>query len=392
MQSKIKALGQNVVQRMKPSKKREKFLDNVSVVLAKHMKSMDTIKLDLPFNETDGTFFDLIDSIQSLLWNMYNTIRTISSAPKQSWSDYALDLLIGYDDSDEVAKIQEAVETLYKVGRELSSDYYQWWDDAVRLKLIDVDKQRPDLPSFFSDVLQACYDKCRDPDNASLLCEICGNTDAGKLLGGLTLVNKNHGLGETINQEALQYNVILSTIREIIITLGYYGGLSSDLRKKYDRLELENDVNTSIYADCKECKKPYNCVSGSLEGVCKNATVLKQIFSDQKRKEVFYVGYKVLTSRSALLTFADRFSTFFISSQSILDTLIGLANVVIDGTPITWEVISNVYKFLATMKGSMLVNHSKLVSKLNDAIRVYGVACQTKKTEGPLEQKTLLLV
>ena len=197
-------------------------------------------------------------------------------------------------------------------------------------------------------------------------------------------MDKNHGLrlpGETTNEYAIrisdvQYNVILSTIREIIISLGYHRGLSSDLRKKYDQLLLENDAETSIYTDCEKCKEPYTCVSGSLEGVCKNATVLKQIFSDQKKKEVFYVGYKVLTAPSALLAFADRFSTFFISSQSILDTLIRLANVVIDGTPITWEVIANVYKFLSTMKGSMLVNHSGLVSRLNDAIRAYGVSLE----------------
>ena len=163
---------------MKPSKKREKFLDGVLVVLEKHMKNLDTIKLDLTLNDTDGTFFDLIDSIQSLLWNMHNTIRTVAVIPTQNWSDYALDFMIGYKESDGVEKVQEAVDTLFKVGRELSSDYYQWWDDGIRLKLIDADEKRPDVPSFFSDVLQTCYDKCRDPDNASLLCQICRNTDA----------------------------------------------------------------------------------------------------------------------------------------------------------------------------------------------------------------------
>jgi hypothetical protein len=57
-----------------------------------------------------------------------------------------------------------------------------------------------------------------------------------------------------------------------------------------------------------------------------------------------------------------------------LDTLIRLANVVIDGTPITWEVISDIYRFLSTMKGSMLINHARLVSKLNGAIRTYGLS------------------
>ena len=281
-----------------------------------------------------------------------------------------------------VRKVQEAVETLFKVGRELSSDYYQWWDDAIRLQLIDGGKQRPDIPSFFSDVLQACYDKCRDPTNTSLLCEICRNTDAGKLVGGITLINQNHGLrieDETIKQRNIrigdvQYNVILSTIREIIITLGYHRGLTPRLQEKYDQLLVDEDTKTSIYDECEECKKPYTCFSGSLESVCKNAKVLQKVFSDQKRKEVFYVGYKVLTAPSALISFANRFSTFFISSQSILDTLIRLANVVIDGTPVSWEVISDVYRFLSTMKGSLLINHAKLVSTLNGAVQPYGVS------------------
>ena len=105
IQSSIKALGRRIVSKMKRSKKtsasqkRVDFMDKVTVVLANHMENLDKIKLNLILSETDGTsFFDLMDAIQSLLWIMHNTIRTVAAKPKQSWSDYGLDLLVGYDE------------------------------------------------------------------------------------------------------------------------------------------------------------------------------------------------------------------------------------------------------------------------------------------------------
>jgi hypothetical protein len=386
IQSKIKGFRRAIIHRLNPSKEKEKFISNVSALLSKHMENLKTLHVDLELKDTSGiSFGDLLNAIHLLLHQMRDMIHTMSEQPKESVTDYFSKIIVGYSysNSEEAAQVRKAaVDTLFDVGRELSTDYYQWWDDAVSLKLIGIDEQRPKVPNFFSDVLQACYDKCGDATNVSLLCEICRNTDAGKLLGSLTLVNSNHQAStyeETLNQYALritemQYNVILSTIREIIINVGYYSGLQPPIQKKYDKLLSDMDTKTSIYSDCAECKQPYTCSGGSLESVCKNATVLNAIFADQKKKEVFYVGYKVLTTPSALLSLANRVSTFFISSQSILDTLIRLANVVIDGTPITWEVISDVYKFLSTMKGSRLVAHAKLVSKLNEAIRAYGIS------------------
>ena len=65
IQSKIKALGQRIGNKMKKSIKtdasqnRVDFLAKVTVVLANHMQNLNKIKLNLTLSETDGTsFFD----------------------------------------------------------------------------------------------------------------------------------------------------------------------------------------------------------------------------------------------------------------------------------------------------------------------------------------------
>ena len=393
----------------KRTTKNQSFIASIHKTLDNHLMKLDTIKLDVVLTIEDGhSFLSIMKSIQTVLWEMYKLIGTIADTPKATWSQWATNWVFDYDKKKDVGgrNIREVTDTLFRVGRELSGDYYKWWIDATKLKIVDPREQRPTVPNFFSDVLNECFTKCSDTSNTSLLCEICRDTSAGKLMGGLTLWNrmctvckKKVALYGTIdnplceehsdnsdnkgqydfNISNLQYNVVLRTIREIIISVGYYTTLSRELKAKYDSLLAENDTTTSIYSDCKKCQVPYVCkMQDRLDRICLNDSRMSDLFADVKRKEVFYIGYKSLTNGNSstsayILKLVDRLSTYVISPQSIVTTLVRLADIIVDGGPISWDIISDVSQFLGTMKGSKILGHARLVEELNKTIAVYGI-------------------
>ena len=187
----------------------------------------------------------------------------------------------------------------------------------------------------------------------------------------------------------LQYNIIYIAIIEIIILIAYYSThITKEQQLLYDNLVLKRDTVTSIYSVCTEentkqyCKVPYDCqktTNDIVRRICRHNGILTTIFGDTKRKELFFIGYNILTTQkwttSSLLTGAiDKLLTMFVSKQSLVEALVGLADVVIDSEPVEWDALSTVYKFLSGMKHYSTSRYNYIMNTLiNENIKVYGL-------------------
>ena len=250
--------------------------------------------------------------------------------------------------------------------------YYSTIPDFREGSVLDIDE-----------LYDVCNTTCRDRPG-SLYCEFCKGSDAGKLMGSLVLSDTTCEASQKTCLKNLPYNVIYTTIKEIIISIAYYSGINKDQKTLYDKLVLDNDTVTSIYSVCKSCKPPFSCqrTGSDIERrICQHDGVLDEVFSNQTRKEMFYIGYDILTTKkwtkaSILVSMLDKLSVF-VSKRSLVETLVELADIVIENKAVEWKTLSTIYLIFVSMKENQSTSiYNFIMKKLNTMIDVYGIQVQ----------------
>lgn len=368
-----------------------RLLATITASVKKHLVALEGLHFE-PKMQDPKTIPDVFRGVQSLLWEMF-TFLDQPIVQTESLQDWVMSWVVTVDQTP-VIDTQRAKARLIRLAQNLGRDYEQWLVTARTLDVLDDDlmDQLVDVPSFYEDLLKECRLKCSDETDQSILCQVCRGTDAGKLLGAISLTETPVCSVATCAQfgtpcpehAVLQDNLLVIAIKEIIVTVGYYAVLTAADRAQFDTLVNRMDTTTSIYMEgsfCETCTRPYACtdIRRPLHArICRTDILTTELFADTKKKELFYIGYNFLTNTNwststFLRRLADSLSTRFLTHTSLVDTLVRLADIVIDRSPITWDALSDIYQILSTIGESNLATHKSVITQLNTVISGYGI-------------------
>jgi hypothetical protein len=141
-----------------------------------------------------------------------------------------------------------------------------------------------------------------------------------------------------------------------------------------------DDTTASLFIHCLKEKTcgPINIVDlcNGEDAICKRKDLLKSMISDTKEHELFHIGYMILKGkgqRAWIVTLADTMLRIFVSEVSMKEALINLADVVVYQKPVTWDVLSDISRFLASMRIKGLPSHRLLIEKMNKKVQYLGI-------------------
>ena len=131
-----------------------------------------------------------------------------------------------------------------------------------------------------------------------------------------------------------------------------------------------NNITDSLGRDiCTTCQPPTKC--GQLNELCNSAHMLS-VIRDQKQRELFLKGYAVLSGNDGvlhnILSFTLTLLNHAVSTTDMKQTMLELANVVINQQEITWDILSKLHQFLVSSHVGWFVGHDDLMVKLNKQV------------------------
>ena len=126
---------------------------------------------------------DLLTFVRFMLIRIHTTILYINQqhddddAKKNTFSDYILPF---WSTPGKKSTITTTTPTIYvELGRRLRHEYFLLLKYAEKLKYINIEKSMLDVPSFYENIQEICYEKCYGPNNDegeqknTLYCEFC---------------------------------------------------------------------------------------------------------------------------------------------------------------------------------------------------------------------------